>query len=57
MVLLLGSFQQTLHILFLVRYSVLQPAWMGLKDSGLALVLHSLVSLLGAVLGTRLPLE
>lgn len=52
----LGSAQQTLQTLFLVRYLVIQPAWAALKTAAYP-ILSTLLSLL-AELGNRdLPFD
>jgi hypothetical protein len=49
MVSFLGTLRQVLHVMFLLRYLVVQPAWVGFKAFGLYLLLDLLVSLLAAL--------
>lgn len=54
---LLGSVQQTLQMLFLIRYLVLQPLWGSLKATGLHPLLSILLSLLEIFGNREIPFD
>jgi hypothetical protein len=57
MVSFLGSVRQTLQVLFLIRFLVIQPLWVAFKKAAVPSALNTILYVLSILGDKELPLE